>query len=326
MKHFTILIVFALISIQSFSQPPRRSGGTQTTTSVSSEPEELDNKGQWFVFLDRTYVVTLNDVVEIAGKISTMQDGNSYRLQNGQIFYVYCPREWTRLMTNILTKAKGAAITSIADELAKGAIVPWDDNISTPTKNTAVTNCKVWIVNKAYRGGPGVTVLVYNGVPVLKTGKPCLNPQEVDSPTPAQPPVVPKQEVVTIPTGTTSLVLLSYNYNNNSITNSGNSTNTNTSSNENAAANSTGEGTYRVVGQQPYQQPFYPTRQGGFNIGFTLSPGGGRYVQPTRGTYIEPRTGGYGVSGTTSNPNNGGGGGNGGVGADPRTGGHGTGN
>jgi hypothetical protein len=158
MKRLLTLMVVTFFGFQSLAQDP-------------------ENKGQWAVFTNHNYTLTLSDVVEIAKGMPNMHTG-LYRLKNGEKFYVYCPERWVEIMKRILSKIKGSPVTSVADELAEGNIVPWDDNISTTVTNYAVTNCKVWVVSKDYKGGTGVRVLVYKGYPVLKVATACLNPLE----------------------------------------------------------------------------------------------------------------------------------------------------
>ena len=164
-----------------------------------------DNLGQFVVFLDNTYQLTLADVVQISKGMSSMKDKGFYKLKNGKTFFVYSPEKWVDLMEKILTKVNGTQIGNIADELAQGQIVPWDDNISTSTTNYAVTKeGKLWVVSYHYKGGPGVRVLVYKGYPVLKVSGLCLNPNDPDFvrqapaliPEPIAPPASPKKDTV----------------------------------------------------------------------------------------------------------------------------------
>ncbi len=159
MKHIVIMILALLLL------------GKSTNAQVQ-------NKGQWTVFENNKYRPTLDDIVQIAKGMPHMKDGGYYKLKNGEKFWVFCPEKWTPLMQQILSKVKGSPVTDVAAELATGKIIPWDDNISTKTRNYAVTNCKVWIVDENYGGGDDVDGLNYLGYMVLKTFHACCNPED----------------------------------------------------------------------------------------------------------------------------------------------------
>ena len=157
-KYIVILFVAILSGLQSTAQMP-------------------DNKGQYTVFLNHDYDVTLNDVTEVATGMPTMAT-KGYKLSNGEKFYVYYPEVWVSLMTQILSEVKGSPVTAanIADELATGVIVNWNDDISARVRDYAVTNGKPWILDENYNGAVGVKVLIYRGYPVLKIKTACFNP------------------------------------------------------------------------------------------------------------------------------------------------------
>lgn len=268
-----------------------------------------DNLGQFVVFLDNTYQLTLADVVQISKGMSSMKDKGFYKLQNGKTFFVYSPEKWVDLMEKILTKVNGTQIGNIADELAQGQIVPWDDNISTSTTNYAVTKeGKLWVVSYHYKGGPGVRVLVYKGYPVLKVSGLCLNPNDPDFvrqapsliPEPIAPPVPPKKDTVWIQKEEEEKEEKT-------------TTTTTTNTTINNFYQSGGSRT-REVAYQPYRQPRPRTR---IQVGLRF---GGQSYRPQPRQYSQQqqpiRTGGYGVPGSS-------GGNGGGLGGDPRTGGYG---
>mgnify|MGYP001558306682 FL=1 len=159
--------------------------------SINAQNKMPDNKRQWFVFNNPQYRPTKSDIVEIAKGMPAMKTGK-YKLKNGQIFWCYHPERWVVLMKRILTKVKGSEVTNIANELATGTIVPWDDNISTKTKNYGVEdNGEEVVVDGNYSGGDGIDCLVYMGYPVLKTFKPCINPEDPEIAA-APIPIVPE--------------------------------------------------------------------------------------------------------------------------------------
>lgn len=268
-----------------------------------------DNLGQFVVFLDNKYQLTLSDVVEISRGMPSMKDKGFYKLKNGKTFFVYSPEKWVDLMHNILTKVNGSPISSISDELAQGQIVPWDDNISTPTTNYAVSKeGKIWVVSYHYKGGPGVRVLVYKGYPVLKVSGLCLNPNDPDFvkqapaliPEPIAPPASPKKDTVWMQQKEVEEK----------------EEKTTTTTTTNTTINNfyqTGGSRTREVAYQPYRQPRLRTR---IQVGLRV---GGQSNRRQRIPFYEEkpiRTGGYGVPGSSGD--NGGG-----LDGDPRTGGYG---
>ncbi len=265
-----------------------------------------DNLGQFVVFLDNTYQLTLADVVQISRGMPSMKDKGFYKLKNGKTFFVYSPEKWVALMDKILTKVNGTSIGNIADELAQGQIVPWDDNISTSTTNYAVSKeGKLWVVSYHYKGGPGVRVLVYKGYPVLKVSGLCLNPNDPDFvqapaliPEPIAPPASSKKDTVWMEK---------------EIEEKEEKTTTTTTTNT-TINNFYQNGRSRTVG---YRQSYGQSRPSAkIKVGFRF--GGKSYRPQPRRDYEEKpiRTGGHGVGG--NNSDNGGG-----VAGDPRTGGHG---
>lgn len=184
MKKIIVIMIVALLSgLQSKAQ------------KKDSIPE---NKGQWFVFIDNKYHLTKGDILEIAKSMPAMKHEHHYKLSNGKSFFVYYPQEWLTLMKTILTKVKKKEVKNVADALSTGEIVPWDDNISVTTKNYGVNKSgQPFVVDDNYHGGKEKDAFVVDGYPVLKTFKPCINPNEpyiVSKPADTLPFVQKKEE------------------------------------------------------------------------------------------------------------------------------------
>lgn len=224
--------IFSILMLTLFMGP---SINAQTPSNL------VANKGQWAVFEDNKYHLTMEDVIQISKGMPYMKDGGKYKLKNEKVFWVFCPQKWVEIMKTILSKVKGTPVTDIAKEfteaqkLGKASIIPWDDNISTKTRNYAVTNCKPWIVDENYAGGDDVEGLNYMGYMVLKTFHACINPEDpkipdtvLEIPDTQDTPGVPDETDTVVKNGDT-YVTNKYYINPTatataSVTNSGNST------------------------------------------------------------------------------------------------------
>lgn len=161
MKNYYLLIIFTFIFL---------SGKGQNKT--------INNHGAWFIFKNQNYNITISDIVEVSENIDNLQAWKSYRLSSGEVFIPVAPEKWKNKMISTISLIKGNEKFSLSEELSKSVIVPWDDNINS-AKNWGIRqNGEPFIASANYKGGDNVRVLIYKGYPILKVGKPCLNPVE----------------------------------------------------------------------------------------------------------------------------------------------------
>lgn len=162
-----------------------------------------------------------------------------------------------------------------------------------------------------------VAVFEYQGCRLFLYKTQCMNllkypPTITLTPPPDAPPARKPDYTDTVRAG--GVTVVNNIYNNNIIENSGNSTNTNTNT-------ATAGGTYVIEGNDWTRVPsyggnIYPTR-GVFQLGVNLQYGQRQQYRQPRQSQQPVRTGGYGVPGSSGTDNGGG------LGGDPRTGGHG---
>lgn len=165
-------------------------------SNQTANAQLLDNKGAWVVVSNQNYEVTLQDVLEFAGGVTSMKAGEKYKFSSsGETFYVVNPKEWVTTMKEILSQNKGSAVTNIKKELIDGdaRIVDWNDDIPPATNMGMTKDGKSYVASQDYKGGDNVRVLICRGFPVLKLKKPCFNPQR--SPKAAKSaPEIPEEE------------------------------------------------------------------------------------------------------------------------------------
>lgn len=143
---------------------------------LSGQNQKPNNKGAWFLFENRQYHITMDDVVEISKGANQMEAWKSYHLRSGENFIPINPQLWVEKLTEIITKIDGVKPTNLADCLSQGTIVSWTDDISGTTTNYGLgMNGKPFVANANFQGKDDFQGLNYKGYLILKLYEPCIN-------------------------------------------------------------------------------------------------------------------------------------------------------